>query len=70
MLALRQAQGRLTVGAFRRQRQQSGVGEHHHCSGSMAPGLIEDQDVMGTGRDLECDILEMHAHRAANAPGA
>jgi hypothetical protein len=35
----------------------------------MLPGLIDDQDGMGTGLDVEGDLLEVHAHRFAVAPG-
>jgi hypothetical protein len=32
-------------------------------------GLIEQEDRMRARRDVEGDLLEMHAHRLAVAPG-
>ena len=53
----------------RRQRHQRDVGGHDQFGRSMPSGLIEQKDRMRPGRDVEGDLLEMHAHRLAVTTG-
>ena len=60
---------RVELGASRRQRQQGDVGRHDQFGRTVPSGLIKDDDSMGTGRHVEGDLFEMHAHRLAVAAG-
>jgi len=60
---------RVELGAPRRQRHQGDVGRHDEFGRSMPSGLIEQQDGMRPRCDVEGDLLEMHGHRLAVAPG-
>ena len=60
---------RVEFGAARRERQQGDVGRHDQFGRTVPSGLIEDEHGMGTGRDVEGDLLQMHAHRLAVAAG-
>jgi len=57
------------LGASRRQRQEGNVWRHDELGRTMPSGLIEDDDGVGTRRDVEGDFFKMHAHRLAVAAG-
>lgn len=52
-----------------RQRHECDVQWHDQFSRAMPARLIEQDDRLRPGRDMEGDLLEMHAHRLAVAPG-
>ena len=60
---------RVELRAPRRQGHQRDVGRHDQFGRSMPSGLIQEEDGMCARRDVEGDLLEMHAHRLAVAPG-
>lgn len=60
---------RVEFGAARRQRQQGDVGRHDQFGRTVPSGLIEDEHGMGTGRHVEGDLFQMHAHRFTVAAG-
>ena len=60
---------RVEFGAARWEPQQGDVGRHDQFGRTVPSGLIEDEHGMGTGRDVEGDLLQMHAHRLAVAAG-
>lgn len=60
---------RVEFGASRRQRQEGDVGRHDQLGRTVPSGLIKDDDGMGTGRHVEGDLFQMHAHRLAVAAG-
>ena len=51
------------------QRHERDVGGHGQFGRAVPSGLIEQDDGVRAGRDVEGDLLEMHAHRLAVAPG-
>lgn len=60
---------RVELRAPGRQRHQGDVGRHDQLGRSMPSGLIEQQNGMCARRDVEGDLLEVHAHRLAVAAG-
>jgi len=60
---------RVELRAPRRQRHQGDIRRHDQFGRSMPPGLIEQQDGMCARGDVKGDLLEVHAHRLAVAPG-
>ena len=55
-------------GASGRQRHERDVGGHDQFGRAVPSGLIEQDDGVRAGRDVEGDLLEMHAHGLAVAP--
>jgi hypothetical protein len=60
---------RVQLWAFGRQRQEGDVGRDHQCCRGVPSRLIEDQDGMGAGGDMEGDLCEMHPHGLTVAAG-
>lgn len=60
---------RVEFGAARRERQQGDVGRDDELGRTVPSGLIKDDDGMGTGRHVERDLFQMHAHRFTVAAG-
>lgn len=60
---------RIKLRASWRQRHQGDVGRHDKFGRSVPSGLIEQEYRMRARRDVECDFLEMHAHRLTVATG-
>lgn len=60
---------RVEFGAPGRQRHERDVRWHDQFGRAMPARLIEQDDRMRAGRNMEGDLLEMHAHRRAVAPG-
>ena len=60
---------RVELGASRWQRQEGDVGRDDQLGRTVPSGLIKDDDGMGTGRHVESDLFQMHAHRLAVAAG-
>jgi hypothetical protein len=58
---------RVELGASRWQRQQINVWRHDEVGRTMPSGLLEDDDGVGTRRDVERDLVEMYAHCLAGA---
>jgi hypothetical protein len=58
---------RVELGASGRKRQQGDVGRNNQFGRAMPSRLIEDNDGVSTRRDMEGDLLQMHAHRFAVA---
>ena len=52
----------LSSGAPRRQRQKRDVAWDFEVIGAMPPGLIEDENGVGAGRDLGGNLVEMKLH--------
>ena len=60
---------RVELGASRRQRQEGDVGRDDQLGRPVPSGLIKDDDGMSTGRHVERDFFQMHAHRFTVAAG-
>jgi len=53
---------RVEFGTPRRKRHQGDIGRHDEVGGAMPSSLIENDDGMSAGCDMEGDFLEMHVH--------
>jgi hypothetical protein len=60
---------RIGFGAAWRERHQGYVGWNDQFGGGVPSGLVVNDHRVSAGRDMECDLLEVHAHGLGVARG-